>query len=462
VTATKGQIVDIDVPGLFLYAIITDRYKGAQANEFLTAPNANGQIAAAYVAAEELIPTTVWEEAFMSDFRGWPGSVNVDRQRLIFCDFKQLPGAILESAINEFEDFEVGGDAAAAIFEISPQRERVLHVGGGADQFILTDNTIYYVPISADNPLAPGRMEFRALGTGGASALRPMNSTLGPIFVSADNLRVMGIRQTGQQAQPYRLEILSRYHAALLNAPVDIAISHGQAIDADETLFIVNGDGSMAVGRINAGSDFIGFVPWTTLGAYIGVASLRDEVYLATCRDLPDDKCVNAIEKLDYAMRLDCTICTTAIHGGAALTSWRGATMSRIVDGLYKGECTIGANGIVSGLAGQSPTKFGFNFTPTFEPFVGNFDRGQSESQRMRRRRISRGALTVRDAGPIKVNNTDLSGYRIGDDNNAPPIPRDSTFTFRVMGRKHDPGFTVTQPEPYGFQIIEVGMEVTI
>jgi hypothetical protein len=470
----KGVIIDID--GNDLYVIITYGYEGTKPStgdqEHIIGPDADEQTAAGgdknFI---DPLPIPYWDEAFMTPFRGWPGAVSVDRQRLIFCDFKQLPGAILESEIGEPEAFNIGQasigkasdtvDAADAIFEIAPHRERVVFVMGGPDQFVFTENVIYYIPISESNPLAPGSVGFREIGTGGCAEVRPVRTSSAIIYLSLDAARVMAVRSTGQTTAPYVLSHISRYHSQLIKAPVDIAVSYGQSVDSGETVYIVNADGSVTVGRYNAGADFVGFVPWRTDGLIKGIAALAETVNFATERTLPNGSVVRSFEELDYSLKLDCVVETSDRSGGTALALFNSAILHRIVDGLYMKTAAINFTGHAEVDPGAAPTQWGFNYVPLFRPYAANFDKGQSFRQRMRRRKIKQGAITVRHAGPFKINRTDLSGYQAGDPYFLPPPLRSATYPFRVQGRSYDPTFDLTQEEPYRLEVLEVGMEVT-
>lgn len=454
-----GQVVAINTGTPSLDVVITEKYDGFVTTEKVVSEEASAAVNGAPVLSSPFA-TTIWDEAFMSDFRGWPGAVSVDRQRLIFCDFAQLPGAFIESAVGTFEDFEVEADADSAIFEIVPQRERVRHVLGGADQFVFTEKTIYYIPISATNPLAPGSIEFRAIGTGGCSQVEPVPSSSSLVYMSADSKRVMALRQTGQQAQPYVLDHVSRYHSQLFVDPIDIAISYGQSVDSNDTLHIVNSDGTMVIGRYDPGSDFVGFVPWSTQGLITGATSLGQNVLYSVTRSIGVGT-LNTIEMLDYDLTMDGVMTTAVKQGDATLIPFAGATMHRMIDGVYKGTVLIKADGTVDGSTGAGDTQFGYAFTPEFQPFVPNFDKGESAKQRLRRRKIKRYAITVRNAGPFRVSNKDFAGYKIGDNMGLAPPMRDNTYTGRLNGRNFDPTLDLTQPVPYPLQVLEVGMEVT-
>ena len=455
---SQGQIVAINTGTPSLDIVITNKYAGIVAPELVVSAEASA--ASSSVATPAPFPTTIWDEAFMSDYRGWPGAVSVDRQRLIFCDFLQLPGAFIESAVGTFEDFEIEADADSAFFEIVPQRERVLHVAGGADQFVFTEKSIYYIPISASNPLAPGSIEFRAIGTGGCSGVEPVATSSSLVYMSADSKRVMALRQTGQQAQPYILDHISRYHSQLFVTPIDFAISYGLTVDSYDTLHIVNSDGTVVFGRYDPAADWVGFVPWSTDGMITGATALGQVILYSVTRSLGAIE-VKSIELLNYDLSLDGVITTAVKQGDATLIPYAGFTMHRKINGVYFGTVLIKADGTVDGDTGAAVTQFGFAYTPEFQPFAPNFDKGESSKQRLRRRKIKRYAVTVRNAGPFKIGNKDFAGYKIGDNLGLAPPLRNTTYTGRKSGRDYDPTFELVQAAPYSLEVLEVGMEVT-
>jgi hypothetical protein len=189
--------------------------------------------------------------------------------------------------------------------------------------------------------------------------------------------------------------------------------------------------------------------------------ALGENVLYAVTRTLPSGAIVQTVEMLDYSKTMDGVITTAVMEGDATLIPFAGATMQRMVNGVFKGEVVIKSDGTVDGNTGAASTQFGFSFTPRWEPFISNFQSGESFGQRLRRRKIKRVAMTVRKAGPFKVKNKDLAGYAIGDNlGEAPPL-RDATYVFAIQGREYDPSFTMTQEAPYSLEVLEVGMEVT-
>lgn len=222
---------------------------------------------------------TVWDEELFSSYRGYPRSVSVDQNRLIFCDFPGMPEAVAWSASGDHFDFASGSaddaDPTDAIVEFVPKKARVYHVLDGADEFVFTDLGIYYVPISEANPLRPGSVSFRRIPGAPASQVRPVSTAQGLVYANVARNRVLAIVGTGQTAQPYIIRPASDLQSHLFAGITCLAVEEGGGDPPDELVYVVNGDGTVVVGRYEVGKDWAGWVLWHGDGAvkWISVTS---------------------------------------------------------------------------------------------------------------------------------------------------------------------------------------------
>lgn len=456
---TKGQIVEVDPVGNDVVVFAFDVEGRFIDGETLVGPNGRIRInGSGTVVTGTAYWTTLWEEQFVSDYRGWPGAVAYDRERLLFYDFDQLPDAFLESAIGDPEDFYVGSEAADAIFEKNPSGDRIVHMIGGPSQFVLTTSGIFYIPISTSNPLAPGSIQMIRIGAGGASAVLPVNTTRGVIYIPADQRRIMSIRQTGEDTRAYVLDDVSRFHSSLVNVPSALSTSPVGQNGTLENLYVINGDGTMIAGAYSPDRDWIGFTPWTTDGTFLSVATGQSDTAVLVSRTT-NAGTVTAIETLDADFRLDGAIELPALLY-ASTEVWVTSG-----DKAY-GPLTLEADGSLPqsyldaepGLTGYA----GFKYTYRHTPMTGNFEDGQAQGQRMQRRKINRYAVTVRDTQEFTIGGVAVrSGYRIGDNYDAAQPLRDSTFTGNRLGRSFDPQLVLEQDWPGKITVIEIGMEIT-
>lgn len=236
----------------------------------------SGQAVLGAVNPESAGPAiTVWDEEVMNDFRGWPRSVAVDQNRLIFSDFPGLPEGIAWSGFGDPFNLDVGAEPTDPIFELVPKKARVYHVMDGADEFVFTDLGIYYVPISESNPLRPGSVGFRRVPGAPSSQVRPVSTAQGLVYANKARNRVLAIVGTGQTAQPYLIRPASDLQSHLFSGITCLAVEEGGGDPPDELVYVVNGDGTVVVGRYQIGKDWAGWVLWHGDGAvrWISVAN---------------------------------------------------------------------------------------------------------------------------------------------------------------------------------------------
>lgn len=289
------------------------------------------------VADTSLAASVVWDEEVMNDYRGWPRSVTVDQNRLIFADLPAVPAGISWSYVGLATDHFVGVDATDAFFELAPKRSRVYHVMPGADEFVFTDQGVYYIPISESNPLRPGSVSFRLTPSPPASAVRPISTAQGLLYVGESLDAVVAIVGTGQTAQPYLARPASDLHEHLFEDVVCLAIENAP----DARVFALNADGSMAVGRYQPGKEWVGWVPWDGEGDVVWISALGASV-IAGC----DRGTFTLVEQLDDDVYLDAHVLVNDIP--TALSASAGSALLMPDDQGTDGGNLTAAGGIAA------------------------------------------------------------------------------------------------------------------
>ncbi|MBK8009600.1 MAG: hypothetical protein IPK23_15120 [Rhizobiales bacterium] len=107
----QALIVDI-TSSTVMKCIYIKRYAGFTTSEKITSESAVTTWTSHTFTDEAA--TAFWDEAMMSDVRGWPASVSQDRSRVIFCDFPLVGQAVAESAIGLLQRFppRLAGDGS--------------------------------------------------------------------------------------------------------------------------------------------------------------------------------------------------------------------------------------------------------------------------------------------------------------------------------------------------------------
>jgi hypothetical protein len=396
-----------------------------------------------------------WDEQFMSDVRGWPGGVRYDRKRIVFMDFPQKPEAIVWSEVSYDRAFRISGEPAAGLFELVPNNCRVVDVLGGADEFVLTDRGVFYIPISEQNPLTPGSVAFRNIASDGAANIAAIALTEGVIFVDDGRTRIMAIVPTGQTAQPYLVRNLTEFHSKLFKTPVTLAATTGSGAVPERYVYVANADGTAVVGRFDLSREWVGWVPWTGVGQVVDLAASQ-----ASLTMLVEYGTFLLLEELAPDVLVDAL---TPGASRAALAFFAGRTMSVFDGARYRGAFMMGSDGALVGFSGdQNAMSIGVNFDVRLEPMVPNVQAGEADGRRQTKRRLARVAVHAIDSQGFECCGRLIAPYAMEDDGGAAAPLREQTYRFRTLGRDDDPVIPIRQRTPGKFTVLEIAAEVTV
>jgi len=461
-SGVEAEVIAVDVPSTTVRGVITNRYRRRASEDRLVGPVSDADTDEMFIVSTPGA-TTQWDELFMSNVRGWPRSVSVDNQRVIFTDFPQHKSAIMWSAVGVPEDLLVTAEATGAILEFVQADCRVYHVVGGYDEFAITDAGVFYIPISAETPLAPGSVEFRKVFTGEVSSIRPVQVTEGLLFVDKSLTGVYAVTATGQTARPYLAQEISEFHRHLFSGIRSMAATAGTPQAATRQIYAVNDDGTLVIGQYNADKSYVGWLKWDGSGSVKHVASRRGAVVLSTVYPL-DGGDIAVAEKVDPNMLLDCSV--DAADGPFAFLE--NETVQVVADGFYFGNRTMNAEGELEGFDDYDEVMIGFLFEWKLQPNLGAFEGGEAFGQRLRRRKISKVMIKVRETTEFRCGDPSSNSYRLfagyeaGDDTNLPMPIRSDVYQYRQLGRSYDPTYELAQTIPGPFRLQELTTEITV
>jgi len=454
----EGEIVAVDKVANTVTIVVLNRWRvGPGTDDRLVGPSSDAEI----ISSTFVTPaaTTRWDEQFMSPYRGWPQSVSKDAQRLIFCNLPQVKQAIVWSATSDPFDMQVNADATGAIFELIDADCQVFHVVGGYDEFAVTDIGVFYIPISSENPLKPGSVEFRRLYSGEVANVKPVEVTEGVLFVDESLTGIYAITATGQTARPYIATEISQFHRHLFKNVKSLTSNYGTPKNAARQIFVVNEDGTVVVGQYSSDREFVGWRLWNGAGHVNSVSARYGDVVFSTKYDTIGTPLFVA-ERIDSSMELDCSV----IYGGSGTLPFPvGETVQVMADGFFLGDFIVGpVNTVAVDTAEYSQICVGKEFDWYLMPNLSDFEGGEAFGQRQRRRKVSKVNAKVRDCQEFKIGRKVLCTWRGGEDTSQPMPKRSGVFTYRETGRSFDPEFTISKTIPGRFKLLELTTEVTI
>jgi len=511
-TNAKGIITAFPAPGSMTVQLITSQTTtnvfGIFA--FLNPEVVVGVAGTVVLSSQSVIgnpqPMTIWDDEVMNALRGWPASVFSDQNRLGFCNFPSIPRGIGWSAIGLPNDLYVDAQPDNAIFELAPEKCQVFDTVPGAEssEFVFTDKGIWYIAISATNPLKPGSVGFQRVSGDVCANVQPRIVQDLILYLTAGLNQVMAVVPVGATNRPYTTRDLTEQRTHLFNGPFAIAAptSPGGGF-AERYIYVLNVDGTLVVGRLQTVDGqvniqgVVGWLPWTG-GASASVkwaAALGSSMVFTTQYAPNAIGAVSIVERLDNTLYLDAGVLVNAIPaaltppGGKGPLWWLPNGAVDLMDHSTRmmGTYQIDADGFIipqfnGGEDLTAPTLVaGIAWTATLEPFIPPVQAGQDISQRMDPRMIEKVQVYVGNStgfamvtyysgqsGPnLPVPGTVMatrrwSAWNQGEDATQPPAQREQSYHDTPIGRYDDPRWAVVKDTPGPIKVLEIATRVTV
>lgn len=337
-SGAQGVIVSVNYGSNILRVLITAGFEGFTATEELQGPDHYSDVSSqALVSAPPA--TLVWDEAFMSTARGYPGAVAIARRRLIFTDFPQKPDAVLLMAVNDPTDGDVeSGQPISAILEFirGVSSARIKFAAEAERLVLLGENQCFWVADSTPEggSITPDTIAFKQIAATGSAAIAPVVYDDTVVFVEKGGNRVMGIVPSGELNRPFRIDDLSEDAAHLIDGPVQLAVSAGNSEQPERYVYVCNADGAIVVlhTKMFPGEyrRIHGWLPWSTQGLWKSVAAVSGIVYAAVTREVSAAQ-VWMVERFEAARLVDSSPFTTTVDGTNKIIDGAG---DALIDGV--------------------------------------------------------------------------------------------------------------------------------
>lgn len=474
---------------------------GSSANDTLVGPS--GSTSFNGTTWSPIAPEAVldWDDEVMNAYRGYPASVFFDQQRLGFCNFPSIPSGIGWSAIGTPTDLYVPTTnltSASAIFEIAPGKSQVLYVAGGneSSEFVFCDNAVYYIPITAANPLSgtTGAAFLRISGDG-CAPVRPALAQDALVYINAGLSSVRAILTAGATNRPNESHDISEFHNHLFKTPIAVAAPSADGPFPERYLYVLNGDGTAVVGKFDVENGQIkgqpGWVPMSGNGSIAWISARGANVWFTTTYT----PTVTVAELLDSTQYLDAALPYNAVPtaltppGGKGPLWWLPSGTCTVLDlgTRQMGDYQIDADGFLvpQNFGGENLASaqlvVGQGWTAILEPFIPSPGPGQDTRQRMIKRMISEAMAYVTSStgflwqklysGPLGPNLPALGDvvgeqrvatYNQDDDATKASYLREDAYFYKPAGASHNPRFRIVKDTPGPLVIEEISTEVTV
>ncbi|MDR3126175.1 MAG: hypothetical protein LBT92_00915 [Rickettsiales bacterium] len=220
------------------------------------------------------------EQAF-SARRGWPSSITFHQDRLVIGGSAGIPNRLWFSKTGDYLNFDLGAgldDEAIEFNMLSDRVNDIAAVFAGRHLQVFTGDSEWMVSGSPLTPTSVMIREQTKIGSMTSRLIKPVLVEGSTIFV-ARNGREIREFYYGEIEGGYRSDDLVALSSHLMQGPVE------QEYDASgRMLYVVQGDGSMAVLSLNKGMDINAWSHYETAGEFKSIACVGGSVYVAVRR----------------------------------------------------------------------------------------------------------------------------------------------------------------------------------
>ena len=410
-------------------------------------------------------PVTEWSEQSYSALRGFPAAVAFHQNRLWYGGTLGQPDGLWGSKTGTFFNFDVGEaadndalDLTASIGDINTIR----HIISNKDLHVFTSTDEFIVPALQGAVTTPTNASIERQTSFGSSFLRPYLYDGATVFVDSSGSMVREFIFS-DAVKGYTGQPISTLSSHLINTPIQMAMLSGAIGRAENYLFIVDADGSIAVFNSNRVEQRAGWTQFTSQGSFHSVCVIDTRVYAVVKFDKGDGTNKYFLCEFSNSFNTDLAKTYSGTNGVFSVSSdfANGAVVDVVNGTFYLGSFTVsGGNVDVSSVdSSLSSAEIGFKFDVTLKtnpidavvadgPLTGEF------------RTVQRVVLDLNNTLSVTVNNTNLIIRQVTDDMSQPRNAITGKKEFRLLGFGRDPQITITQNAPLALQINSIVAEV--
>jgi hypothetical protein len=405
-------------------------------------------------------------EDVWSSTRGWPCTVAYFERRLYFGGSRSKPQSIFGSHVVDTLNFELaeGLDDEAIFITLSGQQTNIITgiCAGRYLQIFTTGGEFRYVKRDGE-AITPGDVPKNQTQYGTAR-IRPVAIDGATVYVHSTRKAIRDFKFDYQE-DAFNSLALSSLAPHLLNDIVGLAAWNGSRQDELSYVFVVNGDGTIALMNLRREAEVKALLSWSTQGYYRAVGCVREDVYLAVERTIGGVPGLY-LEQLQYDYYTDCA------------RKWTPGTSESIIvglDHLSGTEVRIRADAFVLGrytpISGQinltegefSEFEVGLDFNPEVTPMPLQLMTAAG-SDFMSKRRIVDVRCRVRGTLGLLVNGRPLAD-RAFDINYFDQAPAPFTGVHKLeettnWDETEDKLVTFSQVDPLPFELLGITVKM--
>lgn len=435
------------------------------------------------------------EENAWSATRGWPRTVTFFEGRLYFGGSRSLRQSLFGSFVNDISNFEIleGLDGDALFVTLTGQQTNDICAlyAGRTFQLFTSGGEFRYIK-QAGQPITPGDAPKNQTQYG-AAKIRPAAVDGSTIFIQRTRKAVRDFKYDYNE-DAYASLGMSSLAPHLINDVADLAAWNGSSTDEISLVFVVNGDGTMAVLNTRREADVQAWTQWITGpdveiaddGTVSGndlikaVATVTDDIYFATLRSIGGVDTLY-LEVADEDMRMDASVLknyntfgvgadyTVVFTGADPLV---GSECRATVDGLVVENVTPAVGNVSVPMPSSydvdtsTEIRIGLNFDTEISPMPLSAQT-QSGVSLIRKQRVVKVKAKVRNTLGLLVNGRLVADRNYDSSNFDEPLtPYTGNLTLEensVWDERVDKTVTFSQVDPLPLELLgtEIQLEVS-
>jgi hypothetical protein len=223
-------------------------------------------------------------EAVWSATRGWPRTTTFHQGRLYFGGSRDKINSIWGSVVNDFFNFNVGtAQTDEAIFDTlnTDQYNAINGIFSGRHLQAFTSGGEFYNPSKL---ITPADSSWFRQTSYGAKKERPISVDGSTLYIDSSGRTIREFVWSFNEDSYISLNstLISSH---IINDIRSIATIRGTSTDISDFVYVVNGDGTVAVMNTMRHEDIKGWTQWTTQGTFEDVAVVGKETYFLVKRE---------------------------------------------------------------------------------------------------------------------------------------------------------------------------------
>jgi len=304
-------------------------------------------------------------EAVWSSTKGWPRTCTFHEGRLYFGGSKSRPSTVWGSKVNLFFDFTpdqaYDDDAIEATLDTN-SLNIITDMISGRDLQVFTTGGEFYVPQNGLEPITPANFFVRAVSRSGSrEGIRVQILQSGTLYIQRQG-KALNEFTFSDTTLSYISTSISLLSSHLIISPQELALRKATSTEESDTLYLLNGDGTMAAYSILRQQEVVAPSRITTDGLFKDVGVDIEDIYVVVKRTF------NSVDKYYVEVFESTKFTDCAFTGGAASTATSlphiGKTLNVICDGsVLSDEVVSGGGSITFDRASTTSYEVGLPFT---------------------------------------------------------------------------------------------------